>query len=406
MKPGVGPFCFLGVQMAGESVIPIGILFSRSGPYAEPGQEGFDGAMAAIDEVNRDGTFPFSLDPVIRDPQGNTDRYAPFCREMVGQAGVRHVVGCTTSWSRKEVIPVVEKMDALLWYPCVYEGFEASENVVYVAACANQHLLPLLDYIIPRFGRDPLLLGSNYIWGWETNRIAREVVTHSGGTVLAERYVPIGDSDIAHLIAEIRAKRPDFILNNLIGSSSYAFLRAYHALGLEDPSFRPESRPVISCNLYEGEIADLGGAAAGHYSVSCYFQSLQTEENRLFLERIGAANRTQPVTAFFAESYASVLMIANAIRSTGADAIEPVLSAVTTEALPSPFGNILVDRRTNHVAMPAHIARAGSDGAFEVVHEAQSAIEPDPFLTRTRFGVPTNDQSEQDDKSGFLRVVR
>jgi len=56
--------------------------------------------------------------------------------------------------------------------------------------------------------------------------------------------------------------------------------------------------------------------------------------------------------------------------------------------------------------MPAHIARARADGGFEVVHEGRGAIEPDPFLTRTRLGVATNDQSEQDAKSDFLRVVR
>ena len=32
---------------------------------------------------------------------------------------------------------------------------------------------------------------------------------------MGERYVPIGDEDIDHLIDEIREKRPDFILNNL-----------------------------------------------------------------------------------------------------------------------------------------------------------------------------------------------
>ena len=29
-------------------------------------------------------------------------------------------------------------------------------------------------------------IGSNYVWGWESNRIAREVVEGSGGTVVGE----------------------------------------------------------------------------------------------------------------------------------------------------------------------------------------------------------------------------
>ena len=62
-------------------------------------------------------------------------------------------IGCVTSWSRKEVIPVLERHGGTLWYPLPYEGFEASDHVVYTHACPNQHLLPLLDWALPRMGR-------------------------------------------------------------------------------------------------------------------------------------------------------------------------------------------------------------------------------------------------------------
>lgn len=399
-------FLLFGDQAEMTQSIPIGILFSRTGPYAAPGRQGFDGAMAAVDEINRSGLYPFGFVPTAADPEGNTDRYAGLCHDMIRQHGIRHVVGCTTSWSRKEVIPVVEKTDALLWYPCVYEGFEASENVVYVAACANQHLVPLLDYIVPRFGRNPVLLGSNYIWGWETNRIAREFIHYSGGNVLAERYIPIGDTDIDRLVGEIRTKRPSFILNNLIGPSSYAFLRAYHALGLEDPDFSRLKRPVLSCNFYEGEAVGLKDVVAGNYTVSCYFQTQESARNRAFLDGVRHLAGDAPVTGFFAQAYASVFLIANAIRRTGTDAIDAVLAAAKAEPFASPFGDIRVDAKTNHVAMHAHIGRARADGSFEIVHEGRTAIEPDPFLTRTPLGASASGEEQVPARPGHLRVVR
>ena len=73
---------------------------------------------------------------------------------------------------------------------------------------------------------DAFLIGSNYVWGWEVNRVARELVRDWNGRVLGERYLPIGDTDVSRIIAEIRATRPSFVLNNLIGQSSYAFLQA------------------------------------------------------------------------------------------------------------------------------------------------------------------------------------
>src|SRR3546814_16003075 len=63
---------------------------------------------------------------------------------------------------------------------CPYEGFECCENVIYTGASPNQHIVPLFRYLLPRYGKRVYLVGSNYIWGWETNRTARELVQASG----------------------------------------------------------------------------------------------------------------------------------------------------------------------------------------------------------------------------------
>ena len=197
--------------------------------------------------------------------------YGALCAEILRTSSARHVVGCTTSWSRKEVIPALERHGGMLWYAAPYEGFEASERVVYLHACPNQHIVPLLNYVFPRWGADAFLLGSNYVWGWELNRVARDIVGEWNGRVLGERYLPLGDADVSRIIAEIRATRPSFVLNNLIGQSSYAFLKAYAALGREDPAFLPENCPVLSCDLMEPELAALDGCGEGNLVIGPYF---------------------------------------------------------------------------------------------------------------------------------------
>ncbi|MDX1199577.1 transporter substrate-binding protein [Sinorhizobium medicae] len=388
--------------MAGKISFPVGVLFSGSGSYAQPARQGFRGAMTAIAHINASRRFPFNLQAHHFDPAGEADRYASLCRQLIRERDVRHVVGCTTSWSRKEAIPVVEKLDALLWYPCVYEGFEVSENLIYVAACANQHLVPLLDYIAPRFGSRAMLVGANYIWGWENNRIARDILHRSGGEVLGERFVSIGDTDIDHLIDEVREKRPDFILNNLIGPSSYAFLRAYQALGEADDRFRPEKCPIISCNLYEGEITGLGHAAAGHFTVSCYFRTLQSPENDSFLKTLAALDPGAIVDAFYAQAFSAVVMIAEAIMRCGSDDADLVRGALRGQSVDTPLGAISVDRWTNHVELPAHIGRARADASFEIVKRSHEAIAPDPFLTSTPLVRPLG----RDEVRPELRVVK
>lgn len=383
--------------------VPVGILFSRSGPYAAIGREGFAGAMTAIAEIN-ERTGGFKLTPEVRDPQGVTEHYAPLAREAIARAGARHIVGCTTSWSRKEVIPVLEKSGTLLWYPCPYEGFECNEQVIYLGACPNQHVLRLFEFALPRFGSHGYLVGSNYIWGWETSRIARDIIEHSAGTVAGERYVPLGDTDIDRIVEEIRLKRPDFVLNTLIGPSSYAFLRAYHELGQRDPDFSPERRPVLSCNFAESEAAALGEVIAGHYVIAPYFQSLDSDDNRRFLATARRLSTAQPdLSAFFVQAYTAVHMLAAAIAEAGTDEPAAVREAAMESGFTSPFGPVRIDRATNHTVLVPRIGRANGAGGFDVVSEAETPVVPDPYLARSSLAVGSR---STDERTPYLRVIK
>lgn len=353
--------------------IQIGILYSQSGTYSLISDACRQGALQAITDANADATGSIELVPVERDPQGNVDRYAPLCEELTCELGIRHIVGCVTSWSRKEVIPVLEKSGATLWYACPYEGFEANEHVVYMHACPNQHLVPLLGYVVPHFGANGLLLGSNYIWGWETNRVARDLIADAGGSVLAERYLPIGETDVSRLIGEIKATRPDFILNNLIGTSSYAFIEAYAELGRRDPHFRPERCPLLSCNLTECELPAIGDAAIGHLAAGPYFQDLSA--------RAGIQGKIAPLpgSSFEAAAYASVRVLANVLARNVGATFADLPSVFADATFWTPFGPTIIDPQTQHATLPVVIGRIAS-GGFETVSRTDG-VAPDPYLS-------------------------
>lgn len=381
-----------------SNTVAIGVLFSASGPYAAIGAEGLAGTLLAVDEINAGGRHDFVFEAHIRDPQGATENYAALAADLVGSSGARHIVGCTTSWSRKEVIPLLEKSNTMLWYPCPYEGFEAHEQVVYLGACPNQHVIPLLEFALPRFGADGYLVGSNYIWGWETSRIARNVMEAAGGHVAGERYVPLGDVDVGRIIEEIRIKRPAFVLNTLIGPSSYAFLAACAALGEADSRFNPAKRPILSCNFAERELALVGKAAAGQFVVSPYFQSLATRDNERFLAVLARfAPATRHVSAFFAQAYAAVHVLAAGLSSAGTDETSAVLAAVAGRVMTAPFGPVEIESANNHAVLTPRIARTTATG-FEIVADEALAIRPDPYLAR--MTAPSTQ------KPSHLRVVK
>lgn len=350
--------------------VEIGILYSRSGNYRLVSDACRKGALSAIAEVNADPEGTVEFTPVEFDPQGNADRYATGCAEILQNSGARHIVGCVTSWSRKEAIPVLERGGGTLWYACPYEGFETSDHVVYMHACPNQQILPLFGYVVPRFGANGFLLGSNYIWGWETNRVARDLIADAGGEVRGERYLPLGETDVARLIEEIRATRPDFILNNLIGSSSYAFLKAYARLAEQDDRFQPQRCPVVSCNLTECELEAIGEAGRGHLSVGPYFHEA---------DAAGAATY-RPQSSFEAAAHASVRVLAAILQDNPGAVWKDLPAAFAQRRFDTPFGSTVLDAQTQHATLPVVIGEI--EGSRFRVLSRQKEVAPDPYLSR------------------------
>ena len=278
--------------MAGTDAIRIGLLFSVTGSYRTIGKAMLNGARLALEEINDSHGFPFRLEAVFRDPGGSNQRYADAAQAMLADERLMHVVGCYTSSSRKEVLPFFEKYDGLLWYPSHYEGFESSEHVVYTGAAPNQHILPLAEWLLRHCGNRAFFIGSNYIWAWENNKIMREAVQVAGGDVLAERYLPVGETDFSGLIEQILAVRPRFVFNTLIGESAYAFFRQFRDAALDAGIDQPRDLPIASCSLAEPELVEIGRqAAAGHISSSVYFETVRSAANRTFLELTGSVSR-------------------------------------------------------------------------------------------------------------------
>ncbi len=360
--------------------IPIGLLFSEDGPYAVIGRDAAAGARLAVEAVNDDRTFPFRFAATVLDPAGDTALYAPMAETLFGTLGCRHVIGTITSSSRKEVLTVAERHRGLLWYAFPYEGYESSENVVYLGATANQHVLPLLDAAIARYGVSVMLVAPDYVWGWEINRIARERIEAAGGRVVDEICLPVGVESMDAVAGRIRTARPDFVLSSLIGPAGHAFVRAKAALGAADPAFGAAACPLVSCNMTEADAAAIGPTVEGALVAGIFFGGEPTLASASL--RAAAAMRfgtLRPPSSCFASAFAAVLLLAETIRMAGSDEPAAVKRALITRRWETVLGPIAFDPLTTHAVHAPLIGRARADGSFEVV-ERFPAIPPDPYL--------------------------
>ena len=173
----------------------------------------------------------------------------------------------------------------------------AASNVIYTGAAPNQHIVPLAEYMLRSHGRRAFCIGSNYIWAWENNKIMREAVLAAGGTVLAERYFPVGETDFDGVIDQILGHAPKLRLQHADRRSPLTNSSAPSAAppGAADID-QVTNIPIASCSLSEPELVEIGSEACdGHVSSSVYFESIDTgAEPRIRVGLSAALPRRRP----------------------------------------------------------------------------------------------------------------
>ncbi|MBD2580039.1 transporter substrate-binding protein [Oscillatoria sp. FACHB-1406] len=356
--------------------IRVGILHSQSGTMALSERPLIDAVLMAIAEINETGgVLNCEIEPVILNGASAPDEFAEQARRAIQQLGVMTIFGCWTSRSRKAVKPIIEELNALLWYPLQYEGLESSPHIFYTGSCPNQQIEPAIAWLLQNRGKRFYLLGSNYVFPRTAHQLIRSRVQQQGGAIIGEEFWALGTKNFAATIANIQALRPDVIFNTLNGDSNPAFYQQYRDAGIT-----ADEIPILATSVSEIELQKIGSAANGHYACWNYFQSLATPENQAFIRNFRARYGSDRVTSDpIASSYSQVYLWKQAVEAAGSFEVEEIATAAIGQQFASPGGQIAI-APNHHVCKPYYIGRAGADGQFEIVSRSLARVEPLPWL--------------------------
>jgi ABC-type branched-subunit amino acid transport system substrate-binding protein len=364
----------------------VGVLFSRAGLTAVTETEHFLGTALAIQEINQaGGILGREIEVVAYDPESDPVTYRRLADRLLTEDGISVIFGCSSSAQRKAVLPAIERRNGLLWYPSLYEGFEYSPNVIYTGASPNQNSFPLAEYLVRNHGRRVFLVGSDYVYPRESNRIMRDLVESYGGEIVDEVYTPMDatESCLRDLLARIKQQAPNVVFSTVVGRAAQNFYRLYREAGLD-----PATLPIASLTMAEGEVQAIGAALCeGHITAATYFASLQGAGNRRFTDDFRRAfGPDRPVSMWSAGAYAQVRLFALALERAGTLDTQRLVEAALGLSFEAPEGTIQIDPDNNHTWLTPRIGRLRRDGGFDVVWEAKTAVKPDPYLAVSPLG--------------------
>jgi branched-chain amino acid transport system substrate-binding protein len=295
----------------------IGLLTSKSGPGAVFAVACENLAMMAVDELNADGGLHgrrvrlLAADDATDPATGATEA------RWLLRAGCRVVLASVTSATFAAVQRAIGDSGVPLVHTVLNEGGGGPGHVFRWGERPSDQLAVAAVPLMRASGaRHWFLVGDDYSWSHGAHRAARQVLPQAHGTIVGERFVPLGTKDFAPVIDTIARSGADLVLSTLVGADEVAFERQCLAMGL-----RARCR-TLSLVLDESTRERIGDtAAAGLWTAFGYFQQLPTAENRAFLARYRETFGpwAPPVSTLSESAYSAVHLYGAAARQARED---------------------------------------------------------------------------------------
>lgn len=367
----------LGSAVFAQDTIKVGVLHSLSGTMAISETTLKDTVLMLIDEQNKKGgVMGKQLEAVVVDPASDWPLFAEKARELLTVDEVDVIFGCWTSVSRKSVLPVIEELNGLLFYPVQYEGEESSKNVFYTGAAPNQQAIPATDYFLDELGVEKFaLLGTDYVYPRTTNNILESYLQSKGipEEDIFVNYTPFGHSDWSKIVADVVALGADGkkvgVISTINGDANIGFYKELAAAGIS-----ADDIPVVAFSVGEEELSGLDTTnLVGHLAAWNYFQSAEADENDSFIEAwhsfIGDEARVtnDPMEA----TYIGFNMWVNAVEESGTTDVDTVVEAMVGQEFPNLTGGTATMLPNHHLSKPVLIGEIQDDGQFDIISQTE-----------------------------------
>ena len=378
---------------AAGDTIKVGVLHSLSGTMAISETSLKDTALMTINEINASGgVLGKKLEPVVVDPASDWPLFAERARQLVTQDKVAVIFGAWTSVSRKSVLPVVEELNALMFYPVQYEGQEQSKNIFYTGAAPNQQAIPAVEYLMSDEGGKAerfVLLGTDYVYPRTTNKILRAFLKSKGvaDADIMEEYTPFGHSNYQTIVGSVKkfaAGKKTAVISTINGDSNVPF---YRELG--NQGIKASEIPVMAFSVGEEELRGIDTKPlVGHLAAWNYFMSVKNAANTQFIDKYKQfaveyklPNANKVVTNDPMEAtYVGIHMWKQAVEKAGTTDVDQVREAMKGQTFAAPSGYTLkMDESNHHLHKPVMIGEIRADGQFDIVYKTPNTIKAEPW---------------------------
>jgi branched-chain amino acid transport system substrate-binding protein len=241
-------------------------------------------------------------------------------------------------------VSVVNKSPKLTGESCNARMFRANHS-------DDMDLLVAADWLKKQKEQSWSIIAADYVWGRGSATAFKATARKLGKIVKAELYPPLGTTDFAPYITQLRASGAGGLWVALSGSDAINFAKQARQFGLADKML------VFGHNfVVPAVVKTVGKDALGIWGNLGYAPSIDTPRNKAFVKAWRAGHPEDP-TDYEGEAYAGMLAIFEAVKK--AKSVQPaaVAKALNGLEVSTPFGAVTMRAADHQLEMPNYYGR-------------------------------------------------
>lgn len=295
----------------------VGVLIPLSGSCGLIGPSAYACARLARDLWNEAGGFDGrEVRLTIFNSSEDSSTLEGDLRQALDGETLDALVNLSNTAICRSVSSVVAKRVPLIYTPH-FEGKGLPDWVHAIGETPDRQLVPAIQWLARRHRlRRWYLLGHDYSWPRHTHASAIGAIRDSGGEVVRQRYVALGERCFDAIVDDIVRTRADIVVVSLIGGESIYLGRAFGAAGVCGKVLR------LSICVEENTILGMGDANTdGMYVSAGYFASVESHANESFKERYWSrfGDRAPMLNSFSQSVYEGFVHLRNQAQGHGRD---------------------------------------------------------------------------------------
>jgi branched-chain amino acid transport system substrate-binding protein len=217
--------------------IVIGITSDASGQYANSGASDRRGMLMAIAEFNaKGGVLGRKIEHIHIDTETTPATGSRVAERLITRDKVSFMMGAVSSGVANAISQVAQKNGVIYLNTNSSSPTESGKNChrvkfVWDGNGANFAQAAVAN-AMTAYGDRWQLITNDYVWGHNTAKATKELVTKSGGNIIGEILVPQGTRDFSAALLKIQQDKPQVVAAAVGGDDQKALRQQVAQLGM------------------------------------------------------------------------------------------------------------------------------------------------------------------------------